>query len=164
LPVISLTFSVRMDWLTPTTSPFILKSGPPELPGLMAASVWMMSAVLKKPPSGEACANWVRPSPETMPTSSCHSSRTGCRSQPQIAPPAAGWNRRSPTDRSGPLAHSTLTTAISASVSADHRSIGLIAGGESHLHFTGPIHHMLVGDDMPSCCRRQNPNPGSCLY
>ncbi|MNY57773.1 hypothetical protein D3C86_1940330 [compost metagenome] len=27
--------------LMPMTSPFMLKSGPPELPGLIAASVWM---------------------------------------------------------------------------------------------------------------------------
>jgi hypothetical protein len=30
-----------MAVLTPMTSPFMLSSGPPELPGLMAASVWM---------------------------------------------------------------------------------------------------------------------------
>ena len=34
---------VRMNALTPTTSPSALTSGPPELPGLMAASVWIMS-------------------------------------------------------------------------------------------------------------------------
>ena len=33
-----------MAVLIPTTSPFMLKSGPPELPGLMAASVWMKSS------------------------------------------------------------------------------------------------------------------------
>ncbi|MDF2708852.1 MAG: hypothetical protein K0R62_4504 [Nonomuraea muscovyensis] len=33
--------SVAMAELTPTTSPLPLTSGPPELPGLMAASVWM---------------------------------------------------------------------------------------------------------------------------
>ena len=32
---------VRMELLTPMTSPARLSSGPPELPGLMAASVWM---------------------------------------------------------------------------------------------------------------------------
>jgi hypothetical protein len=31
----------RMAVLMPTTSPFMLKSGPPELPLLMEASVWM---------------------------------------------------------------------------------------------------------------------------
>jgi hypothetical protein len=33
-----------MAVLIPTTSPFMLKSGPPEFPGLMAASVWMKSS------------------------------------------------------------------------------------------------------------------------
>jgi hypothetical protein len=32
-----------MEELTPTTSPTALVSGPPELPGLIAASVWIMS-------------------------------------------------------------------------------------------------------------------------
>jgi hypothetical protein len=34
---------LKMEELTPTTSPSALASGPPELPGLMAASVWIMS-------------------------------------------------------------------------------------------------------------------------
>ena len=33
--------TVAIAELTPTTSPSRLTSGPPELPGLMAASVWM---------------------------------------------------------------------------------------------------------------------------
>ncbi|MNH42339.1 hypothetical protein D3C78_1627810 [compost metagenome] len=32
---------VKICELIPTTSPFMLNSGPPELPGLMATSVWM---------------------------------------------------------------------------------------------------------------------------
>ena len=34
---------LKIEELTPTTSPSALVSGPPELPGLMAASVWIMS-------------------------------------------------------------------------------------------------------------------------
>ena len=34
---------LKMEELTPTTSPRALVSGPPELPGLIAASVWIMS-------------------------------------------------------------------------------------------------------------------------
>jgi hypothetical protein len=33
----------RMEEFTPITSPSALTSGPPELPGLMEASVWIMS-------------------------------------------------------------------------------------------------------------------------
>ncbi len=48
--------------LTPTTRPLESSSGPPELPGLIAASVWMTSAIVA--PSGA----WMsRPSAETMP-------------------------------------------------------------------------------------------------
>ena len=32
----------------PTTSPFILKSGPPELPELMAASVWSILMMVRR--------------------------------------------------------------------------------------------------------------------
>ena len=34
---------LKIDEFTPITSPRALVSGPPELPGLMAASVWIMS-------------------------------------------------------------------------------------------------------------------------
>ena len=35
--------SVRIDALMPTSSPLRLASAPPELPGLMGASVWIMA-------------------------------------------------------------------------------------------------------------------------
>ena len=35
---------VKIAEFTPTTSPRMLISGPPELPGLIAASVWMNSS------------------------------------------------------------------------------------------------------------------------
>jgi hypothetical protein len=51
----------------PMTWPALLTSGPPELPGLMAASVWMrfrsVSADSWVPLEAVIC----RPSPETMP-------------------------------------------------------------------------------------------------
>ena len=47
---------------TPTTAPRASSSGPPELPGLIAASVWMTSVIAE--PSGA----WMsRPTAETMP-------------------------------------------------------------------------------------------------
>ena len=46
--------------LMPTNSPFMFTRAPPELPGLMAASVWM-----KKPRS--VMPTWVRATAETMP-------------------------------------------------------------------------------------------------
>ena len=48
-----------MAVLMPITSPAMLNSGPPELPGLMAASVWMKSSKGPAPIS--------RPRAEMMP-------------------------------------------------------------------------------------------------
>ena len=48
--------------LTPTTSPLAFSSGPPELPGLIAASVWMTFEIVA--PSG---ASMSRPIAETIP-------------------------------------------------------------------------------------------------
>ncbi len=50
----------RMAVFTPIRSPFMSTSGPPELPGLMAASVWMNEETLLEPISERASA-------ETMP-------------------------------------------------------------------------------------------------
>ena len=54
--------SVATAVLTPTTEPEASASGPPELPGLMAASVWIR-LVIRVPLS-----TWMsRPLPDTMP-------------------------------------------------------------------------------------------------
>ena len=51
---------LRIAELMPTASPRVLIRGPPELPGLMAASVWMKSSNRPWPMK--------RPVPLTMPT------------------------------------------------------------------------------------------------
>ena len=59
--------------LIPTTFPFRSSKGPPEFPGLMAASVWMTSLYLRPPPGQTVrvqFGSWAlitRPSAETMP-------------------------------------------------------------------------------------------------
>ncbi len=117
-PVVWSTLFVRIDWLTPTTSPFKLKSGPPELPGLMAASVWIISAVLKAPPpSGATCAGCVLPSPEIMPRvmvpfnpKGLPMATTDCPTKREFESPIGkGWIWSAGA--------STLITAISASAS-----------------------------------------------
>ncbi len=69
----------------PITSPRTLTSGPPELPGLMAASVWMKSWMLPWPRPGSPLSARplaltmplvtvkVRPSPSGLPIASTHS-------------------------------------------------------------------------------------------
>ena len=56
--------------LMPITSPSMLTSAPPELPGLMAASVWMKSLMFSAGPC-------VRPTAETMPAVTVDSSPSG---------------------------------------------------------------------------------------
>ena len=58
--------------LTPITWPSALNSGPPELPGLIAASVWITSSIEK--PLGEAISRW---SALTTPTVSVRSRPNG---------------------------------------------------------------------------------------
>ncbi len=53
--------AVTIAVLIPTTSPFALRSGPPEFPGLIDASVWMKSS----PPSRSGSA--LRPVALTTP-------------------------------------------------------------------------------------------------
>ena len=55
----------KMEELTPTTSPSALTSGPPELPGLLAASVWIMS---RYSPSWLSLGRMLRPVALTTPT------------------------------------------------------------------------------------------------
>ena len=59
------------SWLTavliPITWPALLMSGPPELPGLMAASVWIrLFSCSDEVPTASPARIW-RPSPETTP-------------------------------------------------------------------------------------------------
>ncbi len=60
-------------WLfTPTTRPRASSSGPPELPGLIGASVWITSSIWK--PLGA----WIsRPSPDTIPAVAVRSRPNG---------------------------------------------------------------------------------------
>ena len=59
---------MMMAVLTPITSPRELTSGPPELPGLSAASVWITSSI-----SRPDCARRLRPSALTTPAVTVHS-------------------------------------------------------------------------------------------
>ena len=64
--------AVAICELTPITRPVSSSSGPPELPGLIGASVWMTSSIEK--PLGA----WIeRPMPETMPSVAVRSRPNG---------------------------------------------------------------------------------------
>src|SRR4028119_1211487 len=59
---------LMMAVLMPMTSPWMLHSGPPLLPGLMAASVWIISVNWNAAPSLVGGTGMVRPTAETTPT------------------------------------------------------------------------------------------------
>ena len=59
-PIVAAAWSEAIQVLMPITSPSRLTSAPPELPGLMAASVWMKSLMFPAGPPR-------RPTALTMP-------------------------------------------------------------------------------------------------
>ena len=67
---------VLMEELMPTTSPFMSTSGPPLLPGLIAASVWIAGYVVLWP-SASVPTLTGRSSAETMPLVTVESSPNG---------------------------------------------------------------------------------------
>ncbi|MNT39669.1 hypothetical protein D3C72_1759370 [compost metagenome] len=91
--------------LMPTSSPFRFTSAPPELPGLMAASVWMKFSNWLMP-------SWLRPSAETMPLVTVWPT-------PKGLPMASTW---SPTSSSSELP-STITGSLSSSILSTARSV-----------------------------------------
>jgi hypothetical protein len=64
--------AVAICEFTPITRPLASMSGPPELPGLIGASVWMTSSIVK--PLG---ARISRPRPEMIPAVAVRSSPSG---------------------------------------------------------------------------------------
>ncbi len=95
--------------LMPTTSPAMLMSGPPELPGLMAASVWMKS----KP--GAATVRGA-PLRLTIPNETECSSPKGCPSASTNSP--TRMRLESPSGSTGsPEAPSIFSTARSTRAS-----------------------------------------------
>ena len=129
--------------LMPTRSPFMSTSAPPELPGLMAASVWM-----KKPRS--VMPTWVRATAETMPLVTVWPTPKGL--------PMA--STRSPTSMpSESASKASVGKLLALGIDAQHGQIGaLVMGHDSGLELApvakhdgdilGAVHHMLVGDDQ----------------
>ena len=95
----------------PTTSPRRLRSGPPEFPGLIAASVWSTPRIVSEN-EAPSPAVMVRARPETTPT------ETVLRNSPRALPIAiAVWPSRkeseSPKETVGRFAPSILMSAMS---------------------------------------------------
>src|SRR5581483_9405765 len=149
--------------LIPTTSPLALSSGPPELPGLMAASVWRTwRRVSVLPPEPWSPAEIVRSRAETMP-----SVTVGPPSRARALPMAT---TESPTTRASelpiltagrPLA-STLRTARSAVASFPRtRPASLRPSASVTVMVLAPAMTWLLVTITPSGLRT-NPLPAPC--
>ena len=114
--------------LMPTTAPSMSTSAPPELPGLMAASVWM-----KKPES--LMPRLVRASAETMPLVTVWPTPNGLPTASTRSPTSsASESPKSSTGKSSPP-FSIFSTARSVRSSRE-QDLGLEFApvGERHLH------------------------------
>ena len=120
-----------VDWiceLIPMTRPAESRSGPPELPWLIAASVWIASWILKL-----VSESIVRCSPDTTPTESDCSSPNGLpiaatgepTSRPRVSP-----SRRGVSDR--PLG-STFRSAMSLKMSVPMTFAGTRLSSEKRM-------------------------------
>jgi hypothetical protein len=86
--------------LMPMTSPLRFKSGPPELPGLMEASVWMKFSYVATPTSERPVALitptvTVWSSPKGLPMAMAHSPTRSASEFPRVAIVSSwsGWKR-----------------------------------------------------------------------
>ena len=121
-----------MAELTPTSSPFMLTSAPPELPGLIAASVWIASSTVfwfcASPPAATG-----RLSALTMPVVTVPSRPSGepigddVLADPQIA----GRTERDGRQPGGPVG--LHDRDVTAGIGADHRERRGVAVGEGDL-------------------------------
>jgi hypothetical protein len=128
--------------LMPITSPRMLSSGPPELPGFTATSVWMKGTAsrLGSPERFSRLVALMMPAvtvllkPKGEPIAITHSPRA------QLLGVADLHHRR--------LVASTLITATSLRVvRADHLGDQLALVAEAHRDLLGVLDHVRVGDD-----------------
>ena len=132
--------------LIPITSPAASISGPPELPGLIAASVWITLSIEK--PLGA----WIwRCSAETMPVVTVRSSPNGLPIATTGSPTCDAW-RSHPAAAGGgdPPAASTLSSATSVErVLADHLGRATVLSSPSVTStLLGAVDDVGVGEDV----------------
>jgi hypothetical protein len=130
--------------VTPITRPCMSSSAPPELPWLIAASVWIESSIVK--PFGAVCWRWralmmphvtVFWSPNGLPIATAPSP-TWTSSEFATA---SGWSFE------GEDVH-VHDREVGRGVAADERALGGRAVGEADGDRRGAVDHVLVGDDV----------------
>ena len=137
-----------MAVFTPMTSPFMFSSGPPELPGLMAASVWMK------------CWNWplapgsmVRFLAEMMPAVTVCDSAKGLPMASTQSPTCGRVGVAQLHGRQRSAGVDLDHCQIGGLVDADHaRRTALVLvvgiGRELDVDLVGLLDHVIVGDDV----------------
>ncbi len=129
--------------LMPTTSPRMLSSGPPELPGFTATSVWMNGTASML----GSCERLSRLVALTMPAVTVLAKPYG---EPMATTHSPGRSRReSPIFTTGRLLASTLITATSLRRSTPITlALQLALVGEADLDVVGVLDHVGVGHDV----------------
>ena len=130
--------------LMPITSPREETSGPPELPGLSAASVWMTSSISR--PVRERSE---RPRADTTPAVTVDSKPSGL----PIA--TTSWPRRSPLELPSRAAGSETSSTMRSRArsvcgsSPSTRALTVRVSASASRTDGGALHHMAVGQHQP---------------
>ena len=140
--------------LIPTTSPLRFKRGPPELPGLMAASVWMRLWSIGRP----GCS-MVRPSALTTPTVTVGppSIQSGLPIATTVSPTASV--DEAPSRSAGGPALDLEDRQIGKPVGTDHGRPEDAPVGQRHLDLLGAFDHMIVRQHVPRTVEKEAPSP-----
>ena len=126
--------------LMPTSSPRALTSAPPELPALIAASVWMKS-------SNRAMSSWPRPVALTMPIVTVWLSPSELPIASTTSPTSSVSER--PSADLGQVGQVDLQQReLGVRILADELRHGDSAVGQLHENLVGVADHMPVRDDV----------------
>ena len=127
----------------PTTSPRASTSGPPELPGLMAASVWMNCPGLR----ASSREGFGRFSALTMPRVTVKRNPNGLPKASTVCP-GMQLGGIAPRNAGEVLAFDLDHGQIGQRIGADHLGGQHAAIVHGHANVDRAIHHVVVGDDV----------------
>ncbi len=152
---------LAMAVFMPISRPWLSKSGPPELPGLIAASIWMIDLIVRLLRAGSE-----RFKLEMMPVVSVRSSPNGlpmantcCPTFSLVESPKI--DREEQLRRGVDLDHGH----VARDIAADDSGFMLRAVEQRDLDFIGPFDDVIVGQDVALLVRapnRSRPLPANC--
>ncbi len=141
---------MMMAVLMPITSPCEATSGPPELPGLSAASVWIDVLDQAAGSGAQRTAERAR----SRRRSRSIQSRADCRSRPRAGRAAAPWNRRALPTADCVRRIRTQQREVGVGVFAEQARLDHAAFGIGQAEFARALDHVAVGEDQ--AVRREN--------